>query len=201
MAILASAACFAAVADLIVPFPTFDRELQLLDVPGRDHAGVAPLQLLLRLQFVEGLLVGDPGLLDLALGRSDVGPGDDHFRVDLGDLLPRGVDGRFLLRAVEAEDRRPLLDLVGEADIGFGDPAVGFRDDGDRPEERGDVGRGRVIVEDHGDQADGEHQAGRDPPPQLEPYRVERDLLAEALALHVAAKQVVRKDGEQGAKE
>ena len=85
--------------------PTLDGQLQLLDVAGRDHARVAALQLLFGFQFVHGLLVGDPGLLDLPVRGGDVGLGDDHFRVDLGDLLARGLYRGFLLRAVQPEDR------------------------------------------------------------------------------------------------
>ena len=40
-----------------------------------------------------------------------------------------------------------------------------------------------MIVEDHCNQPDGEHQACDDAPAQFEPHREERDLLAEALAL------------------
>ena len=85
--------------------------------------------------FVHGLLVGAPGLLDLALGRHEVGPCDHHGRVDLGDPATRRLDGGLLLRAVEPEDRRALLDLAGQADEDLGDPAVRFRNDRDGPEE------------------------------------------------------------------
>ena len=57
----------------------------------------------------------------------------------------------------------------------------------------------RVVVEDHRDQPDGEHQAGSDAPPEFEPDRVERDLLADPLSLAIAAIEIVRQDRQQRA--
>ena len=58
-----------------------------------------------------------------------------------------------------------------------------------------------MIVEDHRDQQHGEDQAAGDAPPQLEPDRVERDLLAEPLSLPVAAEEIVRKDRQHRAEQ
>ena len=49
-----------------------------------------------------------------------------------------------------------------------------------------------MKIEDHRDQRDGEHQAGDDAKSQFEPDRKERDLVAEALALPIAAIEIVR---------
>ena len=100
-----------------------------------DVARVAPIELLLGLHFVHGLLVGAPGLLDLALGLQDVGPRDHHGRLGFGDLATGRLDGGLLLRAVEPENRRALLDLAAQAEIDLGDPPVGLRKDRDGPEE------------------------------------------------------------------
>src|SRR6266403_1652289 len=59
-------------------------------------------------------------------------------------------------------------------------------------EQRRRIGR-RVIIEDHRDQRDREHETGDDAKSQFEPNRIERDLVAEALSLPVAAVEIVRK--------
>ena len=58
-----------------------------------------------------------------------------------------------------------------------------------------------MEVEDHRDQGDGEHEAGGDPPAQLEPHGVEVDLPADPLALDVAAIEVVRENRDQRAQQ
>ena len=58
-----------------------------------------------------------------------------------------------------------------------------------------------MKVEDHRDQRDREHQAADDAKSQLEPNRIERDFVAEALSLPIAAIEIVRKDREGGAEE
>src|ERR671910_3088889 len=65
-------------------------------------------------------------------------------------------------------------------------------------EEGGSLGRW-MIVEHHCDQADGEHQAGGYPPSQLVPHGVERDFLAEPLALNIAAIKIVRENRQKRA--
>ena len=45
-------------------------------------------------------------------------------------------------------------------------------------------------------QPDREHQAGDDAPAQLEPHRVERDLLTDPLTLGIAAEEIVRGDDQ-----
>ena len=59
----------------------------------------------------------------------------------------------------------------------------------------------RVIVEDHRDQRDREHQAGDDAKSQFEPHRKQRDLLADPLALPVAAIEIIRKYRQQRTEE
>jgi len=66
-----------------------------------------------------------------------------------------------------------------------------------RSEEKRDVGGGRMVVEDHGDEADGENETGGDAPPQLEPHGIERYFLAESLSLHVSPVQVVGNDRDE----
>src|SRR5258708_28609268 len=79
------------------------------------------------------------------------------------------------------------------------DPAGYFGHNRNGPiEQRRRTGR-RMIVEDHRDQRDREHQAADDAKSQLEPNRIERDFVAEALSLPVAAIEIVRKDGQRGA--
>ena len=63
-----------------------------------------------------------------------------------------------------------------------------------------DVGR-RMKIEDHRDQRDREHQASDDAPPQFEPDRKERDFVAEALSLPVAAIEIVRQDRHAASRE
>ena len=48
---------------------------------------------------------GALGLLDLAFRRHDVRARDHHGRINLGDLATGGLNGCFLLRAVQSEDR------------------------------------------------------------------------------------------------
>ena len=59
-------------------FAALDGDLKLLDIPARHNARVAPLQLLFGLQFINGLLVGALGLLDLAFRLHDVRARDHH---------------------------------------------------------------------------------------------------------------------------
>ena len=85
-----------------------DGDLKLLDIPARDDARVAPCSSCLVSSSSNGLLVGAPGLLDLAFRRQDIGPRDHQRGVDLGDLAAGGLRGRLLLRAVQPEDRQRL---------------------------------------------------------------------------------------------
>ena len=89
--------------------------------------------------------------------------------IDLRDLAARRLERGFLLAAVEAEDGIALLHLAAHADIDLCHAAAAFGQDRDRPEVGRHVGRRGVIVEHHGDQADRQHEAGRDAPAQLEP--------------------------------
>ena len=50
-----------------------------------------------------------------------------------------------------------------------------------------------MIIEDHRDQRDGQHQAGDDAKSQLEPDRIQRDFVPDALSLPIAAVEIVRK--------
>src|SRR5215203_4405312 len=178
-------------------FAALDGDLKLLDIPARHNARVAPLQLLFGLQFINGLLVGTLGLLDPAFRRHDVRARDHHRRINLGDLATGGLNGCFLLRAIQPEDRGAFRDPIVHPNIDLGNAPVDFRNDGDGPEVRYDVGRGRVIVEDHRDQPYGEHQAERYAPSELEPDGEKRNLLAEPLSLDVAAEEIVWKDGQE----
>ena len=55
-----------------------------------------------------------------------------------------------------------------------------------------------MVVEDRGDQGDGENEAGRDAPPQFIPDRIKGDLLADPLSLHIPAKEIIREQRQQG---
>jgi hypothetical protein len=52
---------------------TFYGDLELLDIAAWNDARIASEQLLLGLEFVQGLLMGAPGFLDLPLGSLNVG--------------------------------------------------------------------------------------------------------------------------------
>ena len=98
-----------------------DDVLQPLDLTPRHDVGVAPVQLFLGLQLVDRLLQRALRLLDLALGRSEVGSGHDHRGVDLGDLAAGRLERGFLLGAVEPEDAAsPFFTSRSHADIDFG---------------------------------------------------------------------------------
>ena len=56
-----------------------------------------------------------------------------------------------------------------------------------------------MKIENDRDQRDRQHQTGNDAKSEFEPHRKERDLMAEALSLPVAAIEIVRKDGQRGA--
>src|SRR3954469_19455663 len=49
-----------------------------------------------------------------------------------------------------------------------------------------------MIVEDHRDQRDREHQAGDDAEPQFEPHGKQRNLVTEALSLPITTIEIVR---------
>ena len=55
-----------------------------------------------------------------------------------------------------------------------------------------------MKVEDHRDQRDREHQASDDAISQFEPDRIERDFVADALSLPIAAIEIIRKYRQQG---
>ena len=186
-------------ADVIAPRRPCSKNLKPLDVAGRDAARIAPLQLPLGLQFVQGLLVRARGLLKLPVGLHDIDPRQHELRLDLRDLATRGLRRGLLLRTVQPEDRLSLGDRTVEADIHLGDASVGLRNDRNRPEEQRDVGRGRMVVEDHRDQAHSENQAGGDSPPQLEPHGENGYFLADPLVLDIPAEEIVRDNCQQGA--
>jgi hypothetical protein len=58
-----------------------------------------------------------------------------------------------------------------------------------------------VVVEDHGDQANGEHDAGRNSPSQLKPHGEQGDFLADPLSLDISAKEIVGKNRQQRTEE
>src|SRR4051812_20223488 len=178
-------------------FAALHGDLEFFDIPAGNHARVAPLQLLFGLQFINGLLVGTLGLLDLAFRCHDVSARDHQRGVDLGDLATGGLSGCLLLLAIQPEDRSAFRDPIVHPNIDLSDPPVDFWDDWDRSEVRDDVGRGWVIVENRRDQPYGEQQTKYDAPPQLEPDGEKRNLLTEPLALDIAPEEVVWKDGQK----
>jgi hypothetical protein len=128
--IFARAPSRAAVAASSVPRRPIDDVLQLLDFAACHDVGVALVQLFLGLQFVDGLLQGALGLLDLALRPGEIRLGDDRRGVDLDDLAPRDLQSRLLLGAVQAQDPVSPLHLAADPDIGLRYPADPFRQDG-----------------------------------------------------------------------
>ena len=141
------------------------------------------------------------GFLKLAFRLQDIGLRRQHGGVDFGDLAPGCFQRRLLLRIVQPEDHIALLDGGAQFNVYLRHPAVGFGKNGyGAIVQRRRRGR-RMIVEDHRDQRDREHQAGDDAKSQLEPHRKERDLLADPLALPVAAIKIIREDGQQRTEE
>src|SRR5262249_55530496 len=102
-------------------------------------------------------------------------------------------------RAFQLEDRRSLLDPTGDTEIHLGDTSVDLGKDRHRPVKARDAGRGRVVVEDHRDQAHRENDAAGDPPTQLEPYGENGYFLADPFVLDIPAEQIVRQNGQHRA--
>ncbi len=132
--------------------------------------------------------------VDLPGRLRDIEPRDHHSGVDLCDLPPRSFHGRFLLRVIQPEDRIALFDRTAQPYEHLGHSPVRLRQDRHCPEEKRDVRGRRMIIEDHRDQTDREDKTGCDAPTQFEPDRVESDLLAQALSLHVPPEEVIRQD-------
>jgi hypothetical protein len=127
-----------------------------------------------------------------ASSRATAGGRPDELAFfQMSSTLPTSsLDGRPLLGVVQPEELLSLSDVIAHADVNLGDAPDCLGNDRDGPEEkRRSFGR-RMIVEHHRDQADGEHQAGGNAPSQLVPDRVERDFLAEPLALNIAAVEI-----------
>ena len=168
--------------------------LKPLDLAERHVAWITPIQLLLGFQFVQGLLVIALGLLELPFSLYDIHASHGHLGVDFRNLAARGLDGRLLLRTVEPEDRRTFGDWTAVANENFCDASVRFGKDRDGPKEQRGVGRRRVVVENHRDQAHRENQARRDSPPEFEPHGVKGYFLSNSLSLDISAIKIVRKD-------
>src|SRR5262245_50758769 len=134
------------------------------------------------------------GLFDLSFGLYDIHASNGHLGVYLCNLAARGLDGSLLLRAVEPEDRLAFLDRPTVANEDFGNAPVSFRKDRHGSEEEGDVGRRRMVVKNHCDQAHGENQARRNSPPELEPHGIKSYFLANSLSLDVSAIKIIGKD-------
>src|SRR4051812_47309361 len=175
----------------------FYGDLKLLDVPASHDAGVAPLQLLFGLQFINGLLVGALGLLDLAFRRHNVSARNHQRGVNLGNLATGGLSSCLLLLAIQPENRSAFLNPIIHSNVNLSNAPVDFWNNWDRSEVRDDIGRGWVIVENRRDQPYGEQQTKYDAPPQLEPDGEKRNLLTEPLALDIAPEEVVWKDGQK----
>src|SRR5262249_13976397 len=133
-----------------------NKQSKTFDLARRDVSRVAPLQLLFRFQLVNRLLEGAFGLNDLRFALRDVQLRDRHVGVDLCNLAHGGLDRRLLLRAVEPEDRRTLLDVAGISDQDLGHASVRLWKNRHGPEEQGDVARRGMIVEYRRDEKNGE---------------------------------------------
>src|SRR5262249_47702454 len=102
-------------------------------------------------------------------GLYNVYPGERHLSVNLRDLATRSLDGGFLLRTVESEDRIAFLNWTAAADEDLRDASVRLRKDRDGAEEQRHVARRGMVVEDNRDQTHRENHAAGDAPPQLVP--------------------------------
>jgi hypothetical protein len=76
---------------------TLGTNFKTLDLAERNVPRIAPIQLSLGLQLIQGLLASARGLLNLAVGLYHVYPSNGHFCVDLHNLAPRRLYGSFLL--------------------------------------------------------------------------------------------------------
>ena len=124
----------------------------------------------------------------------------DQRRIDLGDLaFGRFQRGLSASNCPAVNSTSPFFTACAEADIDLGDAAGAFGQDRHRPEVERCRGGRRMEVEDHRDQRDRQHQAAGDAPSQFVPDGEERDLLAEPLALPIAAVEVIGKDRHQRA--
>ena len=158
-------------------------------------------KLALGFQFFDGLLIGALRFLDLSVSGFELDLRLLHRGIDLGDPPPCRFESCFLLRAVELEDRLPRLHLVANIYIDLLDATASLRQKRHGTEERDGVLGRWMIVEDQRDQEHRQDQAGDDPPAQLEPDRIKRDLVAEPPPLCIAAEQVVGQYGNHRAQE
>ena len=94
--------------------PSRDDILQPFNLPLRHGGSIAALQLALGLQLLDRLLISALRLLDLSVALLQLDLRLLHRGIDLGDPAPSGLQRRFLLRAVELEDRLTRFDLVAE---------------------------------------------------------------------------------------
>ena len=102
---------------------------ELLDVAERDVTRVAPLQLSLGLEFVEGLLAGAFSLLNLSFSLHYLGLRNRRLCFNFRNFAPRALHGGLLLGAVQPENRRSFADRVIYPNVDFGDAAVYLRED------------------------------------------------------------------------
>ena len=147
--IRSSMPCFAAVAAAIAPSWPCRTDLQPLDLAERNVARIAPVQLLLGLQFVHGLLVRALGLLELAFGLRDIRP-RNVICASTSAILRRAVSTAascFELSSLKIGAPLAIGPLIPTIDLR--DPPVCFRKNRDGSEEQRDVGCGRVVVENH----------------------------------------------------
>src|SRR6185312_7853043 len=94
-----------------------------------------------------------------------------------------------------------LLDRFAKADVNFRNAPNNLGNNRDGSEEQRRRGGRGVKIEDHGDEADRQHQTAGNAPSQLEPYGKERDFLAEPFSLAVASVEIIRKQCEQRAED
>ncbi len=194
-----SADCLAAAAEINGCLSLRGKRLKPFDLARGNNVGVAPLQFRLGPQLIKRLFQGLLGLLKLALAGQNVGFSRRLRCLHFDHMGASGLERRFLPRAVQLEDRVALFDLLIIADINLSHATTDLRIYRNGSEQRGDVARRRMIVQHHRDQKHRQYQAERDAPAKFVPDREQRDLVAKALALHVAPEQIIRKKGEHGA--
>jgi hypothetical protein len=93
------------------------------------------------LELVNRLLERALDLRDLGVAFLNIELRRGQVSIDFRNLAPRCLDGRLMLRAVELEDRRSLLDMAGIVNINLSNASVCLRQNWGGPEEQSDVAR------------------------------------------------------------
>ena len=118
---------------------------------------------------------------------------------NLGQLALCDVDASNLRAVQQTKQRIHCWDRLTITDKNLLNPAAALWQERNRAEVGPRISGRGVVVKNHRNEADGQNQAGGDPPPQLVPHSEEGDLISPALTLPVTAKEVVGQYGNQWA--